>query len=328
MTVKNIGFFVRHFTERGTEIAIYDYADYNEKILNNKSFIICFTPEAQKKIKFPKMRHSYEKFKSRFEIIEINSIDDMKDVIIKYNLSFFYTLTHGGKDIYKFDKKQIWGNCRTIKHCVFKLSYPESDFYISISKTIRNNNNIEVIPHMIDVYETNNNLRKKLNIPNDAIVIGRYGAYNQFNINYVHDAIKDFLAVNSNTYFLFMNTNNFFNHPNIIYLEKSVNNEYKSKFINTCNVMLHARKEGETFGLAVAEFSIKNKPIITSRMGVLEHLRILGNKAIIYNSKNKLLKIFNNIKNIMNSRNDWNAYNDYTPYKVMKKFNRVILNKK
>ena len=27
----NVGFFVRHFTERGTEIAIYDYADNNEK---------------------------------------------------------------------------------------------------------------------------------------------------------------------------------------------------------------------------------------------------------------------------------------------------------
>ena len=40
MPVKNIGFFIRHFTERGTEVAIYDYAHYNEKILNNKSFIM------------------------------------------------------------------------------------------------------------------------------------------------------------------------------------------------------------------------------------------------------------------------------------------------
>ena len=77
----NIGFFIRHFTERGTEVTIYDYANYNEKMFNNKSFIICFTQEAQNKIKFPMMRYSYEKFKSRFEIIEINSIDDMKDVI-------------------------------------------------------------------------------------------------------------------------------------------------------------------------------------------------------------------------------------------------------
>jgi hypothetical protein len=29
----NVGFFVGHFTERGTEVAIYDYAKYNEEIL-------------------------------------------------------------------------------------------------------------------------------------------------------------------------------------------------------------------------------------------------------------------------------------------------------
>lgn len=49
----NIGFFVRHFTDRGTEVAIYDYAKYNEEILNNKSYIICFTQETQKNINFP-----------------------------------------------------------------------------------------------------------------------------------------------------------------------------------------------------------------------------------------------------------------------------------
>jgi len=36
----NIGFFIRHFTERGTEVSIYDYANYNEIILNNKSYIM------------------------------------------------------------------------------------------------------------------------------------------------------------------------------------------------------------------------------------------------------------------------------------------------
>ena len=46
----NIGFFVRHFTERGTEVSVYDYAKYNEQILNNRSYIICFTEETQKKI--------------------------------------------------------------------------------------------------------------------------------------------------------------------------------------------------------------------------------------------------------------------------------------
>jgi hypothetical protein len=45
----NIIFFVRHFTERGTEVAIYDYAKYNEIILKNKSYIVCFNEKKTKR---------------------------------------------------------------------------------------------------------------------------------------------------------------------------------------------------------------------------------------------------------------------------------------
>ena len=52
----------------------------------------------QKNINFPIERFSYEKFNKRFEIIEIEDINEMINVIKKYNLSFFYTLTHGSKN--------------------------------------------------------------------------------------------------------------------------------------------------------------------------------------------------------------------------------------
>ncbi len=38
--MKIVGFLSNKLTLRGTEIAVYDYADYNETILNNKSIII------------------------------------------------------------------------------------------------------------------------------------------------------------------------------------------------------------------------------------------------------------------------------------------------
>jgi hypothetical protein len=37
---KTIAFLSNKLTLRGTEVALYDYADYNEKILGNKSIII------------------------------------------------------------------------------------------------------------------------------------------------------------------------------------------------------------------------------------------------------------------------------------------------
>jgi hypothetical protein len=43
-------------------------------------------------------------------------------------------------------------------------------------------------------------LRKELNIPIDAIVLGRYGGFNEFNIEFVHKAISDFLDINNDIY--------------------------------------------------------------------------------------------------------------------------------
>ena len=91
--------------------------------------------------------------------------------------------------------------------------------------------------------------------------------------------------------------------------------------------MIHARGMGETFGLSIAEFSIKNKPIITCNCGDLEHIKILGDKAIIYNSKEELIHIFSNIKIIINSRSDWNAYTSYLPMIIMNLFKHYIFNK-
>lgn len=325
----NIAFFVRHFTERGTEVAIYDYAKYNEELLNNKSYIICFTKEAQQKISFPLERYSYDKFNSRFKIIEINDISEMSNIINIYNLSFFYTQTHGGMDIYQFNNKNIWNNCKTIKHCVFNTTYPESNYYISISEmlNIKYNTTIPVVPYIVSLPNIDNNLRSELQIPNDAIVFGRHGSMDTFNIEFVHSAIKKYVNNNTNCYFLFLNTNKFYEHPRIIYLDRNIDLNYKVKFINTCDVMIHARSDGETFGLAVAEFSKKNKPIITCYCGDLEHIKILGNKAIIYRNEAQLLNIFENIKSIIMSQNDWNAYELYSPTYVMSLFQKYIFEK-
>ena len=328
--MKNIIFFIRYFSERGTETSIYNYAKYNEEILKNKSYIVSFTKKEQMRLNLDTTRISYNNFKSRFDVFEINNIEEITDLIDKYNIDFFYTLTYGDIDIYKFENKKIWKNCKTIKHSIFNTNKPESDFYISNSNFINKKNNTEypVLPLIIDLPNINDNLKRELNIPNDAIVIGRHGGYDQFNIQYVYNCIYDILEKNDNIYFLFMNTKFFYNHPRIIYLEPSTDMIYKTKFINTCSAMIHARTMGETFGVSIGEFSLRNKPIITSNSGDKEHINILKEKAIIYNSSEELNFIFNNIESIINSRNNWNAYEDYSPEKIMKLFDELIFSNK
>lgn len=254
----------------------------------------------------------------------------MINVIKNYKLSIFYTLTHGGgNDVYQFNNKNIWCDCKTIKHCVFETTYPESDFYIGIADflNLKFNTKFPIIPHIVDLPNCDENLRNELQIPQDAIVFGRHGGVNEFNIDFSHNAIKEHLNLEKNCYFLFMNTQKFYEHPRIIYLDKNLDLNYKVKFINTCDVMIHARAIGETFGLSIAEFSSKNKPIITSTCDYLEHIKILVDKAIIYNSKDELINIFINIKTIIHSRNDWNAYNLYTPKYVMSLFKTLIFDR-
>jgi len=327
----NVGFFVRHFTERGTDVACYDYAHHNETILGNKSFILCFTPAAQKRLAFPDDHTSYTKFQSRFTIIELDDIADMRSVIPQYGLRAFYTISSGWvPDIYQFDRREIWGNCKTIKHCVFETRFPESDFHLTISRDLNRKfgTNVAVIPHIVSLPATDEDLRESLGIPREAVVFGRYGAYDEFNLQLVHEAIAEYVISQPNAYFLFMNTRPFYYHERIIYLDKTLDSFKKTRFINTCDAMIHARYRGETFGLSIGEFSVRNRPIITSRSGdELEHLRILGERALIYDSKETLFTIFRNILQIKSSRSNWNAYEIYNPNDVMRAFKALVFDK-
>jgi glycosyltransferase involved in cell wall biosynthesis len=72
--------------------------------------------------------------------------------------------------------------------------------------------------------------------------------------------------------------------PNIIYIPASYDLETKQRFLSTCNACVHARADGETFGMAIAECSISGLPVIThSNSGASNHLYILGPHAIRYN---------------------------------------------
>ena len=237
---------------------------------------------------------------------------------------YFYN-TCGGKP----NSTTLVKNSKNLIHAVFNIE-PFGDIYSAISDYIIKKSKfpyLEAIPYMIDLPYNINNMRKQLNIPSDYFVIGRYGGLEQFDIKITHDAIKHILNNNhNNLFFLFVNTNKFYEHPRIMYLDKIIEPELKVSFINTCDCMIHARSDGETFGLAIAEFSTLNKPIITCRSPVDNcHIDILGNNAIIYESEESLINILNNIQTITNSRTDWNMYKEYTPLNVMKKFHKVFL---
>ena len=145
-----------------------------------------------------------------------------------------------------------------------------------------------------------------------------------FDIPMARQSVVEVAKANPNIYFLFMFTNKVADLPNIIHLDGNQDLNYKVKFINTCDAMLHARKVGETFGLAVAEFSLRNKPVITygGPMRESAHLQMLGDKAIRFKTKPELVKILTEFKPV---EGDYNAYKDYNPKAIMEIFNNIFL---
>ena len=124
-------------------------------------------------------------------------------------------------------------------------------------------------------------------------------------------------------YFLFANFERFIVHPKIVHLPMILDVNEKVRFINSVDACLWGRREGETFGLAIGEFSTKNKPIICMNIGSQGHVEMLGEKALWYKDAASLRQILVSFNPKIEKNKDWNAFKENTPEKVMQIFKKV-----
>jgi hypothetical protein len=310
-----VAFWDNYLCERGTTVSLYDYAYYNQKLLNNESFIFYNSNiTANETIVI-------EKFKKEFPVYGTNGFFDAENIMIRENIDIIYIIK-GGENDGQFSKK-----IKTCVHCVFNAYSPHGDVYSTIAPWVNGNNEkYPVVPHMINLPSHSNNLREMLNIPDNSVVFGGYGGKNNFNINYVRELVFEIAKLYSNVYFIFANFPKFCEDlKNIIHLPMIVDLGEKVSFINTCDAMLWARSDGEIFSVSQGEFSSKNKPIICTNTGNPGHKFLLGDKAAWYSSKEDLKEILLNFNKDEISKKDWNAYKEYTPEKVMETFNKIYL---
>jgi hypothetical protein len=310
-----IAFWDNYLCERGTTVALYDYAYYNQELLNNESLIFynsSISANEQKVI---------EKFKKNFQVFGSPSFTDSEDVMIKNNIDLIYIIKGGEND------GQISRNIKTCVHCVFSAHSPHGDIYSTIAPWVYGNDGkYPVVPHMINLPDHNKNLRERLNIPEKANVFGGYGGKDNFNIDYVKKIVIDLATTNPDIYFLFANFSKFCEDlPNLIHLPMMLNLDEKVSFINTCDAMLWARSDGEVMSMSQGEFSVRNKPIICTNIGYPGHGFLLGDKAIWYSCENDLKDILLNFNKEEVKNKDWNAYKQYTPTKVMEIFKKVYI---
>lgn len=308
-----IGFLTNHISYGGTEVALYDYAHFNETLLGNTSIVVTRDyRETHAEI--------YDKFAKRFPIRYIACQQDIDKVVEDEGLDVLYIIKSGEVDWFWTTK------CKTIVHCVFTTRFPHGTVHCAISDTLNkiHGTHVPVLPHMISVDTHTDSFRTELGIPAGATVIGRYGSYDTFDIPFVQSTILDMVYRNPLLVFLTMNTKPFANHPRILSLPRTTDSYVKRKFINTCDVMLHGRSRGETFGLSCGEFAVCGKPILTyGRSPERAHLDILGPKALVYVDAASLTRLIHqqSWKNVSMADN---GYMRYTPTAVMAIFASLL----
>jgi glycosyltransferase involved in cell wall biosynthesis len=169
-------------------------------------------------------------------------------------------------------------------------------------------------------------MRDELGIPKDDLVFGRNGGWDTFDLPFVKQSIIESLEKRKDLWFIFQYTEPFYEHERIIYLDPTADLNEKVRFINTSDVMIHARNIGESFGLSCAEFSLRNKPVITYHNSLeRNHIDTLGEKGIYYENKEDVDHILLNLdKNEINAL-EWNCYQDYSPKNVVQKFKKIYL---
>lgn len=307
---------------RGTSTALFDYADFNEKFLGNES-VIAFDKNC-------KTNHplGIEKFKNRFEVFGYEDFSEVDDYIRKNNVELLYAIKNGDND------GIISKECKTAVHAVFKHFEPHGDVYAYVSEWLAQEmtgGKYPFVPHMVNFSaDTDEDLRNELNIPKHAKVFGYFGGAQSFNIPFVQKTAEEIARKYRDYYFIFMGVDSFIRKSwwksdlkNIVFLPPSNDVLYKLKFINTCNALLHARERGETFGITVAEFALKGKPVITfADSPEKAHLKQLGNKAYYYRNKKELKNILLESELNLSARE---LYGKFLPEPVMERFKEIFI---
>ncbi len=311
-----IAIHVEQIDDRGCGTVTYDYYMGIRDCLGHDPIIISSRP---------KSTCPMEKFSGLNYYLYENETD-IPAIVDREKIDLFYMIKAGGRN-----EGNTPANCKTAIHCIFSMSEPHGNVYAGVSEWLAKMfNKKEWVPHIINLPKTNETLHDELGIPKDAFVLGRLGGYNQFDLPIAQKALIQSVEKRNDLWAIFLNTKPFVSHPRIKFFPFNANLAYKSKFINTCDAMIHARSDGETFGLAVGEFSSFNKPIFTYDADywwyMRAHLDMLGEKALKYKNEEELTTYLLQIDKEYVRDVDWDCYSSrFSPTNVMNKFNEVFI---
>lgn len=294
--------------------------------------------------------------RSEFDLFGYQNFQELEQFVLKNNASIIYWLKNG-----HFDGNVI-KTCKNVVHVVFNVISPHGDVYAYVSKWLAseasrnytkrflsskslikrlllapNFDNFDFlikhftkrispeyyVPHIVDLPEpTKESFRKKHGLDLNSFVIGRIGGFDQFNIEFVKIWVEKIVNSYEDTLFVFINTERFINHSKVVFINEYITEQEKSNFIKDCNMMIHAREMGETFGYAIAESLFLNTPIASyfyGRDG--NHREMLKDTGLLFKNEKELTSIFRQIREGKFNHYDFEELvREFSPRQVAKKF--------
>jgi hypothetical protein len=267
--------------ERGVAVAIFDYALQARAWLGVEPIIL---HDAQ----VPPDAAQLERFARAFPLHAYQNDDERQRLIERERIDVAYFLKTRREPI------PVSKSCRTAVHEVFRFFQPHGDAYGYISSWLAEattGSRYPAVPHIVDPPPSRANLRAEFGVPEDAFVVGRHGASDQFNLPFLADAIEAALARRKNLWLILLNTDRFSSHERVIHLPRAGNRQRVADFVGSCDVGLNARRSGEAFGLSIAEFLCEDKPVLVWEGGRdRNHLELVDDPRFHYRTRSDLTR--------------------------------------
>jgi len=306
------------FNERGTTVAGVDYARYGHRFGHIEPVLLYHTLDLRGG------DDALKRLSSEFQIEKYTSTAERNEIIRHERLDVYYNL------LFRRNFERVPGVHNAV-HAVFDFESPDGDVFAYVSEWLSEHvtgGQMPYVPHIVTMPTVEDNLRRDLGIPEEGVVIGRYGGFDSFDITFTFPVINQVLSERKDVWFLFANTERFSDHPRIIHLPVIERPEDKSAFINTCDAMLHARALGESFGLAIAEFLALGCPVICWTGGNdKNHLRLQTDRSLRYTTASDLYRILKGFGRTPTPRAPFPVTAQFAPDAVSRKWREVFVDK-
>lgn len=325
-------FHANEISETGTSTSMIEYANWFQRRGNEVEIAYNSSLETNH-------RGTIRIFEDKFEVHPYTNFNNFA-INSQRKYDFAYFIKAGS-----YDGKLIPGVTNAV-HAVFQNFEPHGDSYAYVSAWIANMMSrdqqkwlpksmrrkfhnplfrLADVPHFVSLPPQQNNLREEWKVPNEALVVLRYGGYEKFDIKWVQNSVLKLVAQFPNLYFVFINTRPFALHKRIIYLPITVDKQFKSDALHSADIFLHARSQGECFSMALLE-AMNSGIFILSWSGGVDrgHTRMLDSNSL-YDSPESLESKMKKLSSLDRKRYLHSNLWKYSEDRVMDKFVNVFL---